>query len=71
MGRRLIVIGACAGGVEARRAVVAGLPPALAAAVVVVPRGAPSALPGILSEETVGQHFRTLDPGCPSNGWRR
>jgi two-component system chemotaxis response regulator CheB len=52
MGRRLIVIGASAGGVEALRAVTAGLPPDLPAAVVVVlhiPRGAPSALPGILS----------------------
>jgi two-component system chemotaxis response regulator CheB len=52
MGRRLIVIGASAGGVEALRAVAAGLPPDLPAAVVVVlhiPRGAPSALPGILS----------------------
>lgn len=51
MGGRLIVIGASAGGVEALRAVAAGLPPDLAAAVVVVlhiPRGAPSALPGIL-----------------------
>jgi two-component system chemotaxis response regulator CheB len=52
MGRRLIVIGASAGGVEALRAVAAGLPPDLPAAVVVVlhiPRCAPSALPGILS----------------------
>jgi two-component system chemotaxis response regulator CheB len=51
MGQRLIVIGASAGGVEALRAVAAGLPPDLTAAVVVVlhiPRGAPSALPGIL-----------------------
>jgi two-component system chemotaxis response regulator CheB len=51
MGRRLIVIGASAGGVEALRAVVAGFPPDLAASVVVVlhiPRGSPSALPGIL-----------------------
>jgi two-component system, chemotaxis family, protein-glutamate methylesterase/glutaminase len=51
MGRRLIVMGASAGGVEALRAVVAGLPPDLEASVVVVlhiPRGAPSALPGIL-----------------------
>lgn len=51
MGHRVIVMGASAGGVEALRAVVAGLPPDLPAAVVVVlhiPRGAPSALPGIL-----------------------
>jgi two-component system, chemotaxis family, protein-glutamate methylesterase/glutaminase len=51
VGGRVIVMGASAGGVEALRAVVAGLPPDLPAAVVVVlhiPRGAPSALPGIL-----------------------
>ena len=44
-------MGASAGGVEALRAWSAGLPPDLPAAVVVVlhiPRGAPSALPGIL-----------------------
>ncbi|TWF75173.1 two-component system chemotaxis response regulator CheB [Pseudonocardia hierapolitana] len=51
MGDPVIVMGASAGGVEALRAAVAGLPPDLPAAVVVVlhiPRGAPSALPGIL-----------------------
>jgi two-component system chemotaxis response regulator CheB len=48
---RVIAIGASAGGVEALRALVAGLPPDLPAAVLVVlhiPTRAPSALPGIL-----------------------
>jgi two-component system, chemotaxis family, protein-glutamate methylesterase/glutaminase len=71
MGRRLIVIGASAGGVEALRAVVAGLPPDLAAAVVVVlhiPRGAPSALPGILDRAgplpaVAAEHAAALRPG--------
>lgn len=48
---RVIAIGASAGGVEALRAVVAGLPADLPAAVLVVlhiPIRAPSALPGIL-----------------------
>jgi two-component system, chemotaxis family, protein-glutamate methylesterase/glutaminase len=48
---RVIAIGASAGGVEALRALVAGLPPDLLAAVLVVlhiPTRAPSALPGIL-----------------------
>jgi two-component system, chemotaxis family, protein-glutamate methylesterase/glutaminase len=51
MARRVVVLGASAGGVEALRAVVAGLPPDLPAAVVVVlhvGRGAPSALHHIL-----------------------
>lgn len=50
-GAGVIAIGASAGGVEALRAVVAGLPPELPAAVLVVlhiPREAPSALAGIL-----------------------
>jgi two-component system chemotaxis response regulator CheB len=48
---RIIVMGASAGGVEALRAVVAGLPPDLPCPVLVVlhvPRTAPSALPDIL-----------------------
>jgi two-component system chemotaxis response regulator CheB len=50
--RDLIAVGASAGGVEALRALAAGLPADLPAAVLVVlhmPRGAPSALPQILS----------------------
>jgi two-component system, chemotaxis family, protein-glutamate methylesterase/glutaminase len=48
----LVVVGASAGGVEALRAMVAGLPPGFSAPVLVVlhiPREAPSALPVILS----------------------
>jgi two-component system, chemotaxis family, protein-glutamate methylesterase/glutaminase len=51
-GFRLIAMGASAGGVEALRSVVAGFPPSLPAAVLVVlhlPADAPSALPAILS----------------------
>lgn len=51
-GAGVIAIGASAGGVEALRAVVTGLPAELPAVVLVVlhiPRQAPSALPGILS----------------------
>jgi two-component system, chemotaxis family, protein-glutamate methylesterase/glutaminase len=50
--RDLVAVGASAGGVEALRALVAGLPPVYPGAVLVVlhvPRDAPSALPAILS----------------------
>jgi two-component system chemotaxis response regulator CheB len=49
--RDVIAVGASAGGVEALRALVAGLPPDFPGAILVVlhmPRDAPSALPGIL-----------------------
>jgi two-component system, chemotaxis family, protein-glutamate methylesterase/glutaminase len=44
-----VVAGASAGGVEAPRALVAGLPADLDAAVLHIPRDGPSALPAVLS----------------------
>jgi two-component system, chemotaxis family, protein-glutamate methylesterase/glutaminase len=68
---RVVAIGASAGGVEALRALVAGLPPDLAAAVLVVlhiPPHAPSALAGILDRAgplraQSARHGMRLQPG--------
>lgn len=65
--RDVIAIGASAGGVEALRALVAGLSPDLGAAVFVVlhvPRDAPSALPTILSRSgpLPARHARDGEP---------
>lgn len=68
---RVVVVGASAGGVEALRAMMAGLPADLAASVVVVlhiPRTSPSALPGILGRAgplpcAAAEHRRPLRPG--------
>jgi two-component system, chemotaxis family, protein-glutamate methylesterase/glutaminase len=70
-GAGVIAIGASAGGVEALRAVVAGLPPELPAAVLVVlhiPQHAPSALPGILDRSgplpaVAARHGMPVRPG--------
>ena len=67
--RDVIAVGASAGGVESLRALVAGLPPDLPAAVLIVlhlPRDAPSALPTILNRSgplpaalaVEGEHLR-------------
>jgi two-component system chemotaxis response regulator CheB len=71
VSKALIVVGASAGGVEALRAFVSGLPVELPAPVVVVlhiPRSAPSALPAILTRAgpltaTSAQHGAALRAG--------
>ena len=68
---RVVVVGASAGGVAALRALVAGLPADLPAAVVVVlhiPRTSPGALPGILDRAgplraVAAEHGSPLRPG--------
>lgn len=69
---QVVVIGASAGGVEALRTVVAGLPPDLPAAVVVVlhvPRNSPGMLAGILDRAgplpaAPAEHGSVLRPGA-------
>jgi two-component system chemotaxis response regulator CheB len=69
--RRVIVMGASAGGVEALRAVVGGLPRDLPAAVLVVlhvPTNAPSALPAILSRSGPLPAAHAADGDRPAPG---
>lgn len=68
---RLTVMGASAGGVEALRLVVAGFPPTMPAAVLVVlhvPADAPSALPAILSRAGPLPAERASDGQLPVPG---
>jgi two-component system chemotaxis response regulator CheB len=69
--RDIIVVGASAGGVEALRALMAGLPPDLKAAVLVVlhlPRDAASALPAILSRSGPLPAEHAVDGRSPRYG---
>src|SRR5262245_19590954 len=71
-GHDILVIGASAGGVEALREVVRGLPVGLPAAVFIVchfPPGARSALPEILSGRgpLLARHARDGEPAYPGH----
>ena len=69
--RNVVVVGASAGGVEALRSLVAGLPPDFAGAVLVVlhlPRDAPSALAAILTRSGPVPAFTAVDGETLTSG---